>query len=120
MSLKRVSPSEAAKFAAASPAVDAATLHFVQQMLDAVDQRGAAAVRELSLKYGDLKDASEPLLLPPAALAEAFNKLPADQQQLLHRVADRIRAFAVCSAVLLALSFLIVLAAGTAQLLAGL
>jgi FixJ family two-component response regulator len=47
----------------------------------------------VAVRLGDIK-AGEPHILRPAALEAAFKSLPLSEQQLLERVAGRIRAFA--------------------------
>ncbi len=79
--------------AAAGRPLDAATLQRAQELLDDVQARGLAAVREHARQLDGL-DEHEPLLLGRAELADAFAALPSDQQQLLQRTAARIAAFA--------------------------
>lgn len=74
--------------------VDAATLAAAAPIVEDVQARGEAALREHAERLGDLKPGA-PLLLDRAALAAAFAALPKAQQELLERTADRIRAFAL-------------------------
>lgn len=76
-----------------SPALDPAALEVARTILDDVERRGEPALREHAERLGDLEP-DDDLLLDRAALERAAEALHADDRELLHRVADRIRAFA--------------------------
>lgn len=73
--------------------VDDATLTQVAPIVDDVRRRGDAALRDWSLRFGDLDEGS-PIVVDRAGLEAARAALPADQRDLLARTAARIRAFA--------------------------
>jgi phosphoribosyl-ATP pyrophosphohydrolase/phosphoribosyl-AMP cyclohydrolase/histidinol dehydrogenase len=73
--------------------VDAATLAAAAPIVEDVQARGEAALREHAERLGDLKPGA-PLLIDRGALANAFAALAPAQRDLLERTADRIRAFA--------------------------
>ena len=75
-------------------AVDAATLAATAPLVEAVRTGGLDAVRTLGRRFGDLPTPDTPLLLGPAALAAAWDRLDAATQAVLQRTADRIGAFA--------------------------
>ena len=79
--------------AARSPALDPAALEVARTILDDVERRGEPALREHAERLGDLEP-DEDLLLDRSALERATEALHADDRELLHRAADRIRAFA--------------------------
>lgn len=58
-----------------------------------VKSGGGAALRRHAERLGDV-ETGQPLWITREQLTASLDSLPADQQQLLHRVADRIRAFA--------------------------
>jgi histidinol dehydrogenase len=87
--LRRIAPAEAAR--AHTAAVDAATLAAAGAIVDDVRQRGEPALREHAARLGDLR---EPLVLERAELQRALDALPRADAALLHRTADRVRAFA--------------------------
>ncbi len=89
--LRRVSAAEVR--AMRRHGVDAATLAAAAPIVEDVQVRGEAALREHAERLGDLKPGA-PLLLDRSALAQAFAALPQGQQDLLERTADRIRTFA--------------------------
>lgn len=90
--LRRVSPEEvpSARGSSFDPAVE----DQVARILADVEARGEAAVRRWAEELGDLKQ-SEPLILTPETLAEALRGLPTRQWEVLERVAERIRRFAL-------------------------
>ena len=76
-----------------SPALDPAAIEVARTILDDVERRGEPALREHAERLGDLEPGDD-LLLDRSALERAAEALHADDRELLHRVADRIRAFA--------------------------
>lgn len=89
--LRRVSASEAARPRAA--AVDPQTLRVVGELLTDIEARGEAAVREMAIRFGDLRD-GERLVRSPEECAEALKRLASEERATLERVAERIRSFA--------------------------
>jgi phosphoribosyl-ATP pyrophosphohydrolase/phosphoribosyl-AMP cyclohydrolase/histidinol dehydrogenase len=73
---------------------DDTTAAQAREIVDAVRDGGEAALRDWSVKLGDLPAADAPLVIPPAALEAAFDRLSAEARGVLTRTADRIRAFA--------------------------
>lgn len=73
-----------------------------REIVDAVRESGETALRDWSLKLGDLPSADAPLVIRPDALEAAFDRLSPDAQGVLTRTADRIRAFAEAQRVALA------------------
>ena len=82
-----------AVWAVRSPALDPAALEVARTILDDVERRGEPALREHAERLGDLEPGDD-LLLDRPALERGAEALHADDRELLHRVADRIRAFA--------------------------
>ena len=76
-----------------SPALDPAALEVARTILDDVERRGEPALREHAERLGDLEPGDD-LFLDRPALERATEALHADDRELLHRAADRIRAFA--------------------------
>ena len=76
-----------------SPALDPAALEVARTILDDVERRGEPALREHAERLGDLEPGDD-LLLDRPALERATEALHADDRELLHRTADRIRSFA--------------------------
>ena len=89
--LRRVEPAEA--LCARSPAVDAGVLSRVSEIVNDVRDRGASALREHAERLDRLPTGA-PLLRTPEELKEALASLPAEEQELLRRTADRIAHFA--------------------------
>ena len=77
---------------AAGDALDPQTLATAAQILADVDADGDAAVRRHAERFDELYEGQ--LTLGPEMLAQAFEELPAEDQQMLRDVAGRIRAFA--------------------------
>jgi phosphoribosyl-ATP pyrophosphohydrolase/phosphoribosyl-AMP cyclohydrolase/histidinol dehydrogenase len=74
-----------------SPEADAVA----RPIVAAVQEGGAAAVREYAERFGELAPGGKaPLVLDRTALRSALDQLPAADRQRLERVADRIRVFA--------------------------
>lgn len=81
--------------AALAPApLDEATREGARRIIDAVRARGEPAVREFAQRLDGLR-AGGPLLLDRPALDDALASIPTADRDLLARVADRIRAFAL-------------------------
>jgi histidinol dehydrogenase len=74
-------------------AVDDATLRGAQRILDDVRDRGIEAVLEHAERLGDWQR-RQPHLLDPSELRRAYDACSADEQGVLQRTAERIRAFA--------------------------
>jgi phosphoribosyl-ATP pyrophosphohydrolase/phosphoribosyl-AMP cyclohydrolase/histidinol dehydrogenase len=73
--------------------VDPTTLTQAATILKEVQSRGEQALREYSIQFGDLTN-DAPMIYDKAALQAAFDSLPAADQALLQRCADRVAAFA--------------------------
>ncbi|MFN8220529.1 MAG: histidinol dehydrogenase [Fimbriimonadales bacterium] len=73
--------------------VAATTLDAAAKIVEDVRIRGVAALREHAERLGDLAPGA-PLTTPREAMQAAFEALPAEDQSLLIRAADRIRRFA--------------------------
>ncbi len=74
-------------------AVDGATIVAAQSIVDDVRDNGEPALRAWALKLGDLVEGA-PLVYDKAALKAAFEGVPAADQALLLRTAERVRTFA--------------------------
>lgn len=74
--------------------VDPETLTRAAQIVDDVRDRGEAALRQWSLRLGDLSAKGARIVLGPEDLAAAWSRLSIDAQGVLARTAERIRAFA--------------------------
>lgn len=74
-------------------AVDATTLAAAATIVEAVREGGEGALRAHAERLGDLAPGA-PLVLERPALQAVFEALPAADQALLSRTAERIRAFA--------------------------
>ncbi|TMW58343.1 hypothetical protein Poli38472_011931 [Pythium oligandrum] len=90
--LKQIEPSQVASFA--YDPVDAKALGDARVIVDAVRTQGIEALRKHAARLGDIKSVDEPILLPREQLEAAFNQLPPQEQAVLQRTAQRIRAFA--------------------------
>ncbi len=73
--------------------VDAETLAGAAKIISAVRAEGDIALHRFSENFGDLK-AGENLIISAEACKAAFDGLPAEDQALLERTAERIRRFA--------------------------
>ena len=73
--------------------VPAEALAVAAPIVEAVHERGEAALREYAEGFGDVVT-GEPLFLDRATLDRALAGLPPDDRARLERVAERIRAFA--------------------------
>jgi histidinol dehydrogenase len=72
---------------------DTDTLDKVRIILDDIKSNGEVAVRNYAEKFGDI-GAGQKLFIPQEGLKTAFDGLPPDDQDVLQRVASRVRAFA--------------------------
>ena len=70
------------------------TLEQAGAITEAVRTRGEAGFVEFSVRFGDLKSASDPYMVTKEEMEAAFNALPVSEQELLTRTAARIRHFA--------------------------
>ena len=73
--------------------VDQKTLQEAAEIVDAVQLRGAEAVRELGEKFGDLKP-GQSLVVPQEEIDEALADLDDERRAVLERTAARIDRFA--------------------------
>lgn len=73
--------------------VDEKTRGQAEAIVAEVRKGGTESLLAVAVRLGDIKP-GEPHVLLPAALEAAFKSLPLGEQQLLERVAGRIRAFA--------------------------
>lgn len=74
--------------------VDPVTLAAAAELVDEVRDGGEDALRRIAARLGDLPAAEAPLLRGPEALRAAWEALPAADQGVLTRTADRIAEFA--------------------------
>lgn len=74
--------------------VDPATLSKAAELVSAVQAGGLEALRDLSLRFGDLADEESPLFYGKEALKEALDSLDENRRAILERTAARIDAFA--------------------------
>jgi phosphoribosyl-ATP pyrophosphohydrolase/phosphoribosyl-AMP cyclohydrolase/histidinol dehydrogenase len=91
MPFRVVAPADVSK--QALDPVDEKTRGQAEAIVSEVRTGGAESLLAVAVRLGDIK-AGEPHILRPAALEAAFKSLPLSEQQLLERVAGRIRAFA--------------------------
>jgi histidinol dehydrogenase len=89
--LRRCAPDESA--IARAPALNPEALSAARAIIDDVAARGLPALRHHAERLGDLKP-GEPLLLDRADLARRAATITPSDAAVLHRTADRIRAFA--------------------------
>lgn len=75
-------------------AVDSATLTTAAAMLDEITRAGDAAALRHAVRLGDLRDGDRHLYTADD-LREARDRLPVRERDVLERVAERIRAFAL-------------------------
>ena len=75
------------------PPVDAATLATAAEIVEAVRNEGETAIRKYTAQFSE-RTPDDPLTIAPDELANAFNRIPKDDQELLQRVAGRIETFA--------------------------
>lgn len=92
MPLKIISPAEVSN--QKMDPVDDATRAQAQEILTDVKDLGEEGFLKHARRLGDLGPEQTTYILDRAALKAAFDALPTSQQELLHRTADRIRAFA--------------------------
>lgn len=90
--LKQISPEQVAGFA--YDPVDPRALADARAIVDDVRENGLPALRAHAARLGDVADAQQPLLVGRDELRAAYERLPAQEQQVLRRTAQRIRAFA--------------------------
>lgn len=90
--LPLIAPGDIAALAPAS--IDDHTREQARRIIDAVRARGEPAVREFAARF-DGRCPSDPLLLDRSALDDALASIPTRDRDLLMRVADRVRAFAL-------------------------
>ena len=90
---RRLSPSEVR--VGLFDAVDSDTYSRADAIINQVKTGGKQALIDIAVKFGDLPSATAPHILDKLALRQAYDALPASQQSLLQRTADRIRSFAL-------------------------
>lgn len=73
--------------------VSAQVHEIVSGIIRDVKTRGEAGLLEHAIRLGDIK-VNEPYIMNRDELKEAYDTLPEDQQQLLHRISNRIFTFA--------------------------
>ena len=93
--LARVKASEVSGTTILKPAVDPAALADATPVVEDVRQRGLPALLQHSIRLGDCKDAHSKIVFSKDDMKAAFDSLDASQQELLQRVAERIRLFAL-------------------------
>ena len=76
-------------------AVDSVTRSQSQSIIDEVKSKGSLGFKEVAIRLGDLPNVDAPYLMSKEQLKEGFLSLPKDQQELLERVAYRVRTFAL-------------------------
>uniref|UniRef100_A0A7S1YAH7 Phosphoribosyl-AMP cyclohydrolase n=1 Tax=Sexangularia sp. CB-2014 TaxID=1486929 RepID=A0A7S1YAH7_9EUKA len=72
----------------------ATAVRIASDILGDIRVRGEPAVRAHAARLGDLASADAPLVLTASEMRNIFHTLPVQQQDLLRRVSDRVRAFA--------------------------
>jgi HAD superfamily hydrolase (TIGR01548 family) len=72
----------------------ATAVRIASEILGDIRARGETAVRAHAVRLGDLPSADAPLVLTQPEMRAVFHSLPQQQQDLLRRVSDRVRAFA--------------------------
>ena len=93
--LRVLQPDEIAPWRAGrGGAVDSATLTTAAEMLDDIRRSGDAAALGHAVRLGDLR-VGERHLYTPDDLRAARSRLPVPEREVLQRVAERIRAFAL-------------------------
>ena len=94
MSLRVVSRDEAVKLRERTDPVDQHTLDAAAAVLEEIKRSGLTAITKYAVKFGDLRSESDSLFIEKPDLERSFLALPREQQELLNRVACRIRTFA--------------------------
>jgi phosphoribosyl-ATP pyrophosphohydrolase/phosphoribosyl-AMP cyclohydrolase/histidinol dehydrogenase len=74
--------------------VDAETLRQAEKIVERVRAEGASAVADFAVRFGE-KEHDASLLLGREVMRTVYEELPLADQELLHRVAERIRRFAL-------------------------
>jgi phosphoribosyl-ATP pyrophosphohydrolase/phosphoribosyl-AMP cyclohydrolase/histidinol dehydrogenase len=92
VNLRRLKPDEVA--ALDREAVSAETLREAAAIVERVRSGGATALRQLAEGFNEVEGGAE-LAVPPEALHEALDHLPAAQRGVLERTAARIERFAL-------------------------
>lgn len=93
--LRRISAKEVKNICLSAPAVDADALRDATPVVEDVKARGLPAVLEYAVRYKDIPSLDSKIIYSKEDCKKAFESLPASQQALLQRVADRIRVFAI-------------------------
>ncbi len=89
--LRRIAPDDIER--SVRPPVDAHTLAAAAEIVDAVRDGNAAAVRSFAARFGE-RTAEQPLLLGPEAMRAALDATAPSERAVLERAAERIDAFA--------------------------
>lgn len=74
--------------------VDKKTREIVEEILNDVREKGEEALIRQSVRLGDLKSKDQSYIISKEEMHAAFQSLTPDQQDLLQRTTERIRAFA--------------------------
>jgi histidinol dehydrogenase len=77
-------------------AVDATTLAQAREIVDDVrsdSPKDVAFIRH-AIRLGDLKNADQPYTVSKKDLKEAYDSLPSNERDALHRISERIKTFA--------------------------
>ncbi len=90
--LRRVTPEEV--HLSAASAVDDVTRAQAASIIDEVRAGGEAALLNVAVRLRDLASVDEPYVMERPELERRFLELPLDQQELLQRVASRVKTFA--------------------------
>ncbi len=91
MKLNRIDAEDARR--GRRPAVSSQVLRDAGQIVEAVRERGAAAVREYAERFGDAEPGA-PIVVGQREMAGALDSIDAEARHVLERVAARIRSFA--------------------------
>jgi histidinol dehydrogenase len=69
------------------------TIELVRGILDDIQNTSLSAVKDYAVKFGDIAEEQD-IVIADSELESAYNNLPKDEQELLTRTANRIKAFA--------------------------
>lgn len=90
--LTQITPDQVASFA--YDPVDARALVDARTIVDDVRTNGINALRQHAVRLGDIAALDQPVVIAKDALRAAYEQLPANEQQVLERTAQRIKVFA--------------------------
>lgn len=94
MKLRLVSAEDVSSFKSSLDPVNPSTLESAREILQDVQTRGLKGLQDQALRLGDIEKPDQQILLTREDLSNAFKSIPTEQQELLLRVAGRIRTFA--------------------------